>query len=61
VPTVIETVDLPLTYDGADVLREVNRHRHVGVLGLEVGDELCVGVGALPWPLQHQPGRAARG
>jgi hypothetical protein len=31
------------------------------VLGLEVGDELCLGIGALPRPLQHQPGRPARG
>jgi len=43
----IETLDLTLPYNGAEIPREVDRHRHVGMLGLELRDERCIGVGAV--------------
>jgi hypothetical protein len=57
----IETVGLALAHDPTKVLSELDCHRHVAGLGLEVGHELHALVGPLPRPLQHQPGRATRG
>jgi hypothetical protein len=57
---VLEAVGLTLAHDHTKVLRQLDRHRQVAVLGLELGDEPRVGVGALPRALQHQPGRPAR-
>ena len=42
------------------VLREIDRHRHVAVLALELSQKLRVSVGTLSRALQHQPGRSAR-
>jgi hypothetical protein len=56
----IETVGLTLAHEGTKVLREIDRHRHVAVLALELGQELRVSVGTLSRALQHQPGRSAR-
>src|SRR5215471_7843451 len=45
---VIKTVGLTLAHDRTKVLREVDRHRHFTVLGLELHDERRVLIGTLP-------------
>jgi hypothetical protein len=50
-----------LADDRTKVLRQLDRPWQVTVLDLNVSEELCVSIGAVLWPLQHQPGRPARG
>jgi hypothetical protein len=58
---VIEPIGLTRTPQGAKVLREGDRDRHVGVLGPEWREERCVGRAAVLGPLQHQASGATRG
>jgi hypothetical protein len=48
-------------YDRSKVLGQPDGRCHVVVLALEVREELGIGVGAVLGPLQHKPGRPARG
>ena len=44
---VVEPIGLTRTHQGAKVLHEVDRDRHVAVRDLELSDEVCVGGGAV--------------
>jgi hypothetical protein len=52
---------MALAHYRAKVLRQLDCHRQVAMLGLELGDALRVCVGALHGALQHQPGRPTCG
>jgi hypothetical protein len=57
----IETVGLTLAHTRTKVLCQPHGFGHVMMVALEVREELGVRRGAMLGPLQHQPGRSARG